>query len=218
MDTLIEKAFAFVTAILLLAGASLTTLVMPAAKAWAAEPAMPAPSDQNMPRMMPPQQGGMPGMGPGTMTGRPGTMGSAMGPGMGGGAMCPMCAGAGMVGGMVGSTMDALGLLNLTNEQRNKIEELQDDLRKKNWDTYGKILDEQVKLRKLSQADPLDPKKIGAAYASVGKLQQQLAEMQAEHWNGMMAVLTQEQKERLKRWQGGEPGMGMMSPSGVMAR
>lgn len=237
MDTLLKKIFALVIGILLFSVTSMTSLVIPAAKARAAEPAAPAPSDQGMQRMTPPPQGGMQGMAPGQMggmgqmapgmgqmggTGAMGTMGGMTVGGMGG-AMCPFCSGGGMAGvgmmgvGIMGSAMDVPGLLNLTDEQRNKIDDMQDELRRPTWDTYGKIIDAQAKLRRLSQADPLDPKKISAVYGSIAKLQQQLVEMQAENQNRVLAVLTNEQRERLKRWQRGEPvgpmgGMGTMGP------
>lgn len=196
MDALPGRGFAFATAMLLLAGAGLTTLMTPAAKVSAAEPA-PSTLADDMQRMM--------------MMGPPGMMG-----GMGGGMMCPMCAGM-TGGGMMAGDVETLDMLSLTDAQREKVDRLQNDQRKKNWSTYGRILDEQARLRVLFEADPPDAKKIGAAYGSIGRLQAQLLEMQAEHRNRVMAVLTQDQQERLKRWQG-ESGMGMMGPAGMMAR
>lgn len=217
MDTLLARAFAFVTGILLLAGASLMTLAIPAAKTWAAEPAAPVPTDGDRQHMMQPP-GSMMGMDPGMMMGQPGMMPGSMMGGMGGGMMCPMCANAGMMSGMMTDDLSMLGMLGLTEAQRDKIEKLQDEQRRQDGDTLGKFIDEQIKLRALFQTDPVDLKKISAVYGNIGRLQAQRMETQAEHRNRVMAVLTKEQKERLKRWQGGEPGMGMMSPSGMMAR
>jgi Spy/CpxP family protein refolding chaperone len=106
-------------------------------------------------------------------------------------------------------------MLDLTDEQRNKIENIHDDVRRKNWDTYGKIMDEQSKLRGLYSGETVDAKKVGAAYAGIAKLQQQVIEANVEAHNRVQTVLTKEQKEQLKQWsRGGMGGRGMMGPGG----
>jgi Spy/CpxP family protein refolding chaperone len=170
---------------------------------------------------MPPcmQQGRMGyGMGPG---GGMGMMGGGMmdmmiggGPGgmgmMGGGGMMGMGPGMGMMG------MGPVWMLDLSNEQRDKIEKIHDDARRKNWDTWGKIMDEQAKLRDLYAAETVDPKKAGAVYAGIARLQQQVIESSVEAHNRVQAVLTKEQKEQLRQWRrGGMGGRGGYGPGGM---
>jgi hypothetical protein len=54
--------------------------------------------------------------------------------------------GMGMMGGMHGAPFD---MLDLTPEQRTKINKIHDELRRKNWDALGKVQDEEAKLRDL---------------------------------------------------------------------
>ena len=154
--------------------------------------------------MMDMMMGGGPGGGMGMMGGG-GMMG---GMGMGGPGMGMM--GGGMMGGM-----GPVWMLDLSDEQRGKIEKIQDDARRKNWDTYGKIMDEQSKLRDLYSGETVDAKKVGAVYGGIAKLQQQVIEASVEAHNRIQAVLTKEQKEQLRQWRrGGMGGRGMMGPGG----
>jgi Spy/CpxP family protein refolding chaperone len=152
----------------------------------------------------------MTGHGPGAGMG-PGMMGMG-GMGMMGGGMMDMMMGGGgmgmMGGGMMG--MGPLGMLDLTAEQRAKINKLTDEHRRKDWDTLGKIMDEQAKLRDLYAADTPDPKKIGAVYGGIARYRQQMIEANVELQNAIEATLTREQREELKQMRrGGMPGMGM---------
>jgi Spy/CpxP family protein refolding chaperone len=147
---------------------------------------------------------------------QPGQMGGGgcmdmMGGGPGGGMGMMGMGGSGM--GMMG--MGPVSMLDLSDDQRDKIDKIQDDVRRKNWDTYGKIMDEQSKLRDLYSGETVDAKKVGAAYAGIAKLQQQVIEANVEAHNRVQAVLTKEQKEQLRQWRrGGMGGRGMMGPGG----
>jgi Spy/CpxP family protein refolding chaperone len=192
----------------------------------------PAAKREAMQERMP--QGNCPwGMGPGMMGGGMGMMGGGMGmgPGMMGGGMGPgMMSGMGMMGGgmgmgpgMMGGGMGMMGMgpfgmLDLSDDQRAKLNKLQDEHRKKDWEIAGKIMDEQAKLRDLYDADTPDAKKIGTAYGAIARLQQQAVEANVELHNRMQAVLTKEQREQLKQWRRGMgPGMGP-GPRGMMGR
>jgi Spy/CpxP family protein refolding chaperone len=139
---------------------------------------------------------------------------------MGGGMMDMMMGGGpgggiGMMGGGMMGGMGPVWMLDLTDEQRGKIEKIHDDVRRKNWDTWGKIMDEQSKLRDLYLGETVDARKVGAAYAGIAKLQQQVIESGVEAHNRVQAVLTKEQKEQLRQWRrGGMGGRGMMGPGG----
>ena len=142
------------------------------------------------------------------MGGGMGMMGGGMGPGscgMMGGGMGMMGA-----GGFVG--------LDLSAEQRTKINKIQDDTRKLHWAIMGKMMDEQSKLRDLYAEEKLDAKKIGAASDSIYALRKQMLETRIDATNRMREVLTKEQREKLnKGYAGGMPGAGhrhggMMGP------
>lgn len=171
--------------------------------------------------------GGM-GMGQGAGGGMcgGGGMGGGMMGGMGGGMMGGGGMGSGMMGmgGMTGSGMGMLGMLDLTDEQRAKINKIHDEHRRKDWDLLGKMQDEQAKLRDLFDADTPDPKKIGAVYGALGRLQQQMVESGVEAWNRVQEVLTKEQRDEFKQMRRGGPGprggygQGPMPHGGMMGR
>jgi len=136
-----------------------------------------------------------------------------MNPGMGGygpGMMGGMGMGPGMMGeGMMG--MGPLYMLNLSDEQREKITKIMDEERQKHWQVMGQMMTEQNKLRDLYQADTPDPKKIGAAYEAIAKQQRQMIETHIEMRNKAEQLLTKEQREQLHNWRRGMggPGWGM---------
>jgi Spy/CpxP family protein refolding chaperone len=172
-------------------------------------------TDEQRQQVMDPRGGGhgmgsgMMGMGPGMMG--PGMMGPGMmGPGMmGPGMMGPGMMRHGMMGhgmmghGMMGHGMMGHGMmgpmwmLDLTSEQRARIREIQDEQRRQNWDTLGKIMDESSQLRDLYGADKWDPKAIGAVYGKIFDLKRQMIEASITAHNRREAVLTQEQRDQL---------------------
>jgi Spy/CpxP family protein refolding chaperone len=164
-----------------------------------AQPGMSAMDDSGTPRTTPERSGGK---GPGTGMTR-GTMGMIP---------CPMNGGMGMTshGGMMGM-MGGLGpfaMLDLSDEQRAKLRKLDDELRRKNWNIMGKEMDEAAKLQDLYAADKRDPKVIGAAYARMFEFKRQMIEATVETHNRMEALLTEKQREELKRTRRGMMGHG----------
>ena len=131
-----------------------------------------------------------------------------MGPGMMG-----MMRGPGMMGAM---GMGRIWMLDLTKEQRASIHKLQDRLRRTNWDTMGKIMDESSKLRELFAADTPGAKKIGAVYGNIFDLRRQMIESKIDTHNRVDGLLTKEQRQELKQLKRGHGagggGHGMMSP------
>jgi len=163
------------------------------------------------------------GMGPGMMGGGygPGMMGGyggyGMGPGMMGGygGMGPgmMGGGYGMGPGMM-MGYGALNGLDLSDEQRAKIDKIFDAERKQHWSVMGKMMDEQSKLRDLYAQETPDPKKVGAVYGEMAKLRQQMIETHVQASNEMQQVLTKEQREQLRQWNRGGWGWGPRAPAG----
>ncbi len=130
------------------------------------------------------------GYGPGYGMG-PGMMGGMMGPGMMGGY--GMGLGMGMGYGM-------LSQFNLTEDQWNKIEQIQEETRKKNWDLMGKMQEESYELRKLLSAPQRDRQAISAQYRKLSELRQQRFEQAMDAREKIEGVLTKEQREQLQRY------------------
>ncbi|KAI5915634.1 Spy/CpxP family protein refolding chaperone [Thauera sp. 2A1] len=121
------------------------------------------------------------GMGPGMMWG-PGAGGPGrMGPGMGIGPM----------GGYWGRGLD------LSDEQRSKVNAIQDEVRKQHWGLMGSMMDEQSRLRDLYEAAKPDSAAIEQAYKRIGELQQKMFESSIDAHKRMDAVLTDEQRKQM---------------------
>jgi Spy/CpxP family protein refolding chaperone len=144
-----------------------------------------------------------PGWGWGMMGGYGG--GYGMGPGMMGGYGGGYGMGPGMMGGY---GMGPLSALNLTDDQRSKINKIFDAERKQHWAVMGKMLDEQSRLRDLYEQTEPDPKKVGAVYGAIAKLRQQMLETHIQARNEMLKVLTKEQRDQLEQWRHGMWGPG----------
>jgi Spy/CpxP family protein refolding chaperone len=140
-----------------------------------------------------------------------------MGRGMGYGMM-----GGGMGGGMMGG--GPYHLLNLTDDQRGKINKLRDEERRKHWETMGKIMDEHARLRDLYDADKRDTQAILKVQDQINAHQRKMLELHLNTRNQIEALLTQEQRDQLRSWHRGGWGMGpgMMGPGyggrGMMGR
>jgi Spy/CpxP family protein refolding chaperone len=109
----------------------------------------------------------------------------------------------GMMGGMMGGMMDSPRMhmvmgLDLTDDQRAKINKLYDDLHHRNWETQGKIMDEAAKLRDLYEADKRDPKAISAEYQKVFDMKRQMIEAMVDTQNHVEELLTPAQLAKLK--------------------
>ena len=145
-----------------------------------------------------------------------GMMGSGMRAGMMGGMMEGMMEGGcamGMpghgfgMGGMRGALM-GIYALDLSEQQQKQINEIQDKLRKDNWQIAGKILDARAKLRDAWSADKPDPKAVGAAFEEISKLQREALENRVKALNKLYDLLTDEQRNQLKSSEWG-PGRHM---------
>lgn len=166
----------------------------------------------------PPGDGPSPGYGPGMMGGygRGGMMGGygyGPGPGYGQGYGPGMMGGygrGGMMGGYgpgyghgYGPGMMGLGplqALDLNEQQLAKINQLQDETRRKNWSVMGKLQDEQAHMRDLFSADKRDPAAIGKQAMKIAELRRQLLEASVEAHNRIEALLTKEQKDQLRSY------------------
>ena len=144
----------------------------------------------------------MRGYGPGG--GMMGPGGYGMGPGMMGGYE-DYETGPGMMGDY---GLGQISRLDLSDQQRDQINKLSDQLRRKHWDIMGKMMDERSKLRDLYAEDKPDAEKVGAVYDEIAKLQKEMVQTRIETGNKIQDVLTPQQQEQLKTWRQGRWGTG----------
>jgi Spy/CpxP family protein refolding chaperone len=124
------------------------------------------------------------GPGPGMMGDRPGMMGGyGYGPGMMGGY--------GRGGGLVA--------LDLSSEQREKIAAIQEENRRKNWNTMGQLRSEQFKLGQMYSADKVDSAAASEQQKKVDELRRELLKSRLDARNQVAAVLTPEQRKHLRQ-------------------
>jgi Spy/CpxP family protein refolding chaperone len=132
--------------------------------------------------------GGMGMMGGGMEAGGHGAM---MGHGMEG------CGMGMMGGGMMG--LEQFSALNLTPDQRTKLNKIKLDLQKQHWALKGKTFDYQASLSDLWNADRPDPKKIGTVYGQLFDIRRQMIESSIDAMNKGLDILTKEQLDRFKQ-------------------
>ena len=121
-----------------------------------------------------------PGYGPGMMGGYGG--GPGYGPGRGGyGPGGP------------------LALQGLSDEQRTKIAALQEENRRKNWDTMGQLRSEQFKLRQMYYGDKIDPAAVTEQQKKVDELRRQMTKSRVEAHNQISAILTPDQRKQFRQ-------------------
>ncbi|MEK9804200.1 MAG: Spy/CpxP family protein refolding chaperone [Curvibacter sp.] len=150
--------------------------------------------------------GMMGGYGPGMMgsDGRGGMMGGyGAGPGQGYG---PGMMGGGMMGpygrdGMMG--LGPLQALDLDEQQIGRMNQIRDELRRKNWAAMGKLQDERAQMRDLFLADKRDPAAIGRQSMKIAELRRQLLEARIDAHNRIEALLSKEQKAQLRSYRRG---------------
>ena len=128
------------------------------------------------------------GMGPGMMGGY------GMGRGMMGGQGSGYGMGPGMMDGY-GSRAD----LNLSAEQRSKVAKIQNDVRRKHWDLMGKMQDEHAQMNEQYNSDQRDDAPLSKSYRDMSELRQQMFDLSLSARRQIDAVLTQEQRDKLKR-------------------
>lgn len=111
----------------------------------------------------------------------------------------------------------ALWQLDLSDEQRNKVNAVHDELHKKHLELMGRMHDQQTRLRDLYGVEPYDARKIGAAYGEMGNLRAQMVEAEVDALNRGVALLNPEQKARFKELASAPPsaaGCGRMMRHG----
>ena len=150
------------------------------------------------------------GMGPGMMGGYgpgygmgPGMMGYGQGYGMGPGMM----GGYGMGPGMMGGFGPGYGYgLDLSDEQRAKISEIQQELAQKHWELMGTMHRQGGPMSQAFGPGPIDEQAARKAYEAMASAQKQMFELSLQTRKRIDAVLTPEQREQMGRgWRGRGP-------------
>ena len=132
------------------------------------------------------------GMGPGMMGGQ------GSGYGTGRGMMSGQGSGYGMGPGMMDGYASGADL-NLTADQRSKISKIRNDVRRKHWDLMGKMQDEQAQMNEQYHSDQRDDAPLSKSYREMSELRQQMFDLSLSARRQIDAVLTQEQRAKLKR-------------------
>jgi len=117
--------------------------------------------------------GGGPGYGPGMMSGG--------GPGYGAGA-------------------SLLESLSLSDEQRDKIQSIQEDNRRKNWTAMGQLRSEMFALRRLYYAEKMDASAIAEQQRKVDELRRQMLKSRLETHAQVEALLTPDQRKQFRQF------------------
>jgi Spy/CpxP family protein refolding chaperone len=148
------------------------------------------------------------GMGPGMMGGYGPGYGYGMGPGMMGGYGYGYGMGPGMMGGygygmgpgMMGGYGPGYGYgPKLSDEQRAKIAEIQQDITAKRWELMEKMHDEGSPMWRAYGPGPIDEKAARKSYDEMAAAQKQMFELQLQARKRIDAVLTPEQREQMYR-------------------
>ena len=132
------------------------------------------------------------GMGPGMMGGGYGP-GYGMGPGMMGGYGPGQGMGPGMMGGGYGPGYAAL---NLTDEQRKKIDAIQEEVWGKQGELMGRMHAQSYRMHDFGKADDAAARK---AFDEMAAAHKQMFETRLEARKRIDAVLTPEQRKQLGR-------------------
>ena len=109
-----------------------------------------------------------------------------------------------MMGGPGIMGMQMFAALDLTDQQRAKIARIFEDARRKNWDAMGKVMDERATLRDLYNAPTHDAAAIGRQTVKIAELRRPIIETMVVAHDQVEALLTTEQKARLRSFHRGE--------------
>ena len=135
------------------------------------------------------------GMGPGMMGGYGG--GYGMGPGMMGG----YGGGHGMGPGMMGDyASNAYAGLDLTAEQRKKIADIQEGTSKAMWQLMGTMHEQGYHMQGMFGPGSVDEQAARQSFQTMTETQKAMFEMRLEARKRIDAVLTAEQREKLRRY------------------
>jgi Spy/CpxP family protein refolding chaperone len=95
---------------------------------------------------------------------------------------------------------DMPGALNLSDEQRDKIAQIREENREKNWGAMGQLRSEMFKLRRLYAADNADASAVADQQKKVDELRRQMLKSRLESRAQVESILTPEQKKVFRQY------------------
>jgi Spy/CpxP family protein refolding chaperone len=111
--------------------------------------------------------------------------------------------GRGMMGpGMMGQGMGPgamLDGLDLTEEQRAKLQKIHDELRDRHWESMGQMMKEGSRMRELFAAPKMDRPALEAAHRRMSALRDQMFMAQLDAHAQVETSLTPEQRAKLRQ-------------------
>ena len=114
--------------------------------------------------------------------------------------------GMGMMGRGPGMMMGGMGcamqMLDLSDAQREKIGQIQQRMRKQQYARREKMIEAREAMRAEMWKDPPDPEAVARAHDRVSALRREMLKERVQAYNEMRAVLTDEQRERLREARG----------------
>ena len=102
-------------------------------------------------------------------------------------------------GGGYGPGAGALDALKLSDEQRDKIQTIQEEHRQKNWAAMGQLRSEMFKLRRMFNTDKVDANAVAEQQKKVDELRRQMLKSRIESYNQIEGVLTPEQRKQFRQ-------------------
>ena len=108
--------------------------------------------------------------------------------------------GPGMMGGGGYGPGGGIAALDLTPEQQQKVLAIQEENRRKNWDTMGKMRAEQFRLRSLYNADDVDAKAYAEQQRKLDDLRREMMVSRFETRKQIEGVLTPEQRQQFRQF------------------
>ena len=128
--------------------------------------------------------------------------GSGYGPGMMGQGMMGGGYGQGMMGGggYGRGAGGPIAALNLSDEQQEKLFAIQEENRRKNWDKMSEVRSEAFKLRRMYNAENVDPKGLLEQQKKVDDLRRGLLASRLEMRKQIESVLTPEQRKQARQF------------------
>lgn len=98
-----------------------------------------------------------------------------------------------------GPGANALEALNLSDEQRDKIQVIQEQNRQKNWTAMGQMRAEMFALRRMYYADKVDANAIVEQQKKVDEFRRAQLKSRIESRNQVEALLTPEQRKQFRQ-------------------
>jgi Spy/CpxP family protein refolding chaperone len=128
------------------------------------------------------------------------------------GAVPPGEEGAPPVAHILGMNPAALAGLKLTVDQRNKLTEIERDLKRKQWPLMGSIRELRWKQQDALKATEIDAEALRRNYDEMSALRKQMFDLALEGRKRVEGVLTREQRAQVSEWTPPQPAHRVVEP------